>query len=123
MARGTPGAFLRALGNKLTLGYQVRGEGYIPFLQLEISSFENAYSNILSWERTIALDLLGFMTDTEENRLNANFEDQIILEKDTRILRKNDGKVALLYSFINSKTLFLTNNIKTFEEILDIIKP
>jgi len=118
MAQGTPGAFLRALGNKVTLGYQVREEGYAPFLQLEISSFENAYSNMLSWERTIALDLLGFITEIEENRLNANFEDQIILEKDARVLRKIDGRTALIYSFLNKNTLFITNRTETFRAIV-----
>ena len=123
MVPNIPSAFLRALDKKLTFGYQIKAEGYMPFLVLEVNSFENAYSNMLVWENTIELDTSGFIT-TETEDLSGNiFQDQIIQNKDMRVLRRNNGSIAIMYSFLNNKTLFLGNNKETFTDVLAIINP
>ncbi|MEK7552413.1 MAG: hypothetical protein AAB534_03295 [Patescibacteria group bacterium] len=121
MAPNIPQPLLRALDKKMAFGYQIKDEANVPFLILEIDSYENAYSNMLNWESKMASDLLGFLTENQENEPNNNFQDQIIENKDTRILRKNDGSTSLIYSFLNNKTLFLSTDRDIYRNILAIM--
>lgn len=119
----TPPILLRALGQKMTFAYQIKSGEFLPFLILEIDSFENAYANMLSWEKMIFLDLRDLITKDGGDTTNVNFQDQIISDKDARVMRKNNGEIALIYSFLNKNTLLFTNNKDIFGDILAIINP
>ena len=47
------------------------------------------------------------------------FVDRVISNHDTRAIRANDGTLIFFYSFIDDRTLVLTTNKITFDEILD----
>jgi len=117
MTESAPQPLLRALGPKITFGYAVNAEEHVPFLILEVSSFENAYNQMLSWERSIMSSLGLLISRVNENQSN-KFEDRIIKNKDTRILRDSLGEIILIYSFLDNQTLLLTTNREAFEEIL-----
>jgi len=45
--------------------------------------------------------------------------DNIIENKDVRILKNSTGEVVLLYTFPNTNTLIITGNIETLKVVLD----
>ncbi len=46
------------------------------------------------------------------------FEDAIIVNKDVRLLRDNDGKIALVYGFYDKQTIVITTDENTFKEVV-----
>lgn len=70
----------------------------------------------------------GFVTIGEEDNTvqtdggprfgAARFEDAVIRNKEVRVLKNDEGKIVLLYSFIDPSTIVITTNEYTFIEIL-----
>jgi hypothetical protein len=102
----------------------------LPFLILKTSYFENAYAGMLQWELNLekdfrllfklngyenALGILADLTPTSQKK----FEDGVIVNKDVRLLRGDDGKIFFLYSIIDKETIIITVNDVAFKEIRD----
>lgn len=50
--------------------------------------------------------------------IRGSFEDRIVKNKDVRAFRTTDGEIIFLYSFIDNKSLVITKNEATLEEII-----
>lgn len=112
-----------------------------PFLILKTSSFENAFTGMLEWEKTMENDLGPIFIDspsktTSENsteiiadsgtttsesftNIKKTFEDVVIRNKDTRVLNDTKGNSKLMYLFPDRETILITTNQYTVAEILD----
>ncbi|PCI27846.1 hypothetical protein COB55_04990 [Candidatus Wolfebacteria bacterium] len=135
-------AFLRALNPNFMFGVH-RLKKNEPFLILKTKSYDHAFAGMLSWEQNLRDDLtplFGSVSDTfiekTEEIVDANgatttsvyidtvkpdvrqYEDVVIRNRDTRVIRDQNGEIVFLYSFPNKETLIITTNNATFVEIL-----
>lgn len=103
------------------------------FVVLTTDFFQNAFSGMLKWEPTMADDIASLLpkapapaTGSDENSpsiqeffsIQGTFEDSVIKSKDVRSFKDNTGKILLVYSFIDQKTLVITQNEDTLREIM-----
>ncbi|MCH7756672.1 hypothetical protein IIC45_01120, partial [Patescibacteria group bacterium] len=137
-----PDRLIRSLDDEFMLGIHVSG-GNHPFLIFKTSSFENAFASMLDWEETMNEDLSPLFGDTlseittegaiQENSTSSLsrifipriFNDVIVRNNDTRILRDDRGDIALIYGFPRVDTIIMTTNENTFFEVfkrLTVIK-
>jgi len=120
-------SFVRALGDKFMLGIH-SFDGNQGFFVFEIKSFENALSGILDWENLMLDDFWPMLyeerpkTRVEEEggiAREESFEDIIIKNKDTRVLKDIDGNFILVYSFPDRKHLIIATKESTMIEAID----
>jgi len=136
-----PPALLRAFGNEMMFGF-FNGGVNESYLLIELDSFDNTYSGMLAWEKTMNKDI-GMLfskrvlaitsipsstgtstTATTTQVINYDigasgaFEDDTIKNKDIRILKNNKGETVLLYTFINKNTLLITSGENVLREVL-----
>jgi len=95
-----------------------------PFIIIKIDSFENAFSGMLAWERFMLEDLADlFALDISLYRFtNRIFTDDVLKERDVRILRDDTNQILLIYSFVDRDTLIITMQESTFNEVLIRLK-
>lgn len=134
----TPQAsFVRSLKKEFLFGFH-GFSGNQPFLILKTDSFENAFAGMLEWEKRIPNELAGIFLQQESTStttplhsalkgvtttsvppfIESSFKDTALLNKDSRVLRDENGKIILLYSFVTQDTLLITTNETTFAEIM-----
>ncbi len=106
-----PGALYRSLGDEYMIGSVVKAGVGSPFIILNPTSFDYAYSGMLQWEKKIVDDLF-LMFDINvsgENSylLSKLFQDSILKNQDARVLYDNQGQVTLLYLFVNNDDLII----------------
>jgi len=95
-----------------------------PFIILKNSFFQNAFAGMLDWESYIRNDLISFIkiTKPEENIVDANpneFEDSVVSNVDTRILRNKSGEIILTYAFADQETIVITTTLDSLKFILE----
>jgi len=124
------GSFRRALGERFMLGLH-SFDGNQGFLIFEIKSFENALPGILDWEDFMLDDLwpmfydlkpelaIDASTGTSTNILEKSFEDKVIKNRDTRVLKNKEGGTALIYSFPDRDHLIIGTEESTMIEAFD----
>lgn len=121
-AKNAPGTLGRALGGEWVLGAYGSGSASVPFILTSVASYENAFEGMLRWEANIATDF-GPMFIKSSDKISEvtgrSFEDQIIRNKDVRVLRDTSGNIVLLYSFLDQKNLVITTSENAFAEILN----
>ena len=88
-----------------------------PFIILKTSDYGASYAGMLKWEKEMSRDL-GEIFSLPATLYGAPFIDEEYKNKDLRVLRNTDGKVAMLYSFIDKNTLLITANENVFSAIL-----
>lgn len=109
-------------------------DGNEPFLVLKVDSYEQAFSGMLEWERTMPqelspafigtprprtqTELAGISTSTTQAVLPTQFKDMIIANHDARALINDQGDVLLLWALIDRTTLVITTNENTLAEII-----
>lgn len=123
---------IRSLSTSFTFGIHAFGRNQ-PFLVFSVDSFELAFRGMLDWEPAMNRELAPLFGSIVTRSLlppseagmappgavsGAQFVDRVIKNKDTRILLDENGRVALLYSFIDRNTLVVTGSTATFEEIV-----
>jgi len=131
IAVGAPATFARAISTDSTdwiFGFQHLSQTFgsttitaAPFILSNISSFDSAFEGMLRWESVMAENLSPLFVIEEINfslSANKSFEDRIIRNKDTRVLRDNFGNIILIYSFLDPRHLLITTNEQTFGEVL-----
>lgn len=121
-----PPEFIRSLDDGFALGLHSFKENQ-PFLVLKVNYYQNAFASMLSWEKDIEEDLGGIFikpivlppaSTTAETLARKNiFYDAVLQNFDTRALKRSDGTIILLYSFINKNTLVITTNPDTLAEV------
>ncbi len=95
------------------------------FFLLRINSFPDVFNNIRAWESKMLYNLHGFFglgLNAETNYLfTKDFEDGFVLNKNARILYDQEGKIVLMYVFIDDNFLIISNNETTISEVMDRI--
>lgn len=115
---GMPAILHRALGPDYMFGIHYFNENS-PFFILTTEYYDNAFAGMLSWERQMAQNLLPFFGKTGLVRelSERRFEDLIIKNNDVRAIRSFEGKIELVYTFKDEKTLVITTNEDTLLEL------
>lgn len=136
-----PGILLRSFGERFMMGIYHFGEN-IPFLLVDIPTFDNAFAGMLEWEETMYADLgelLGKQSIAPQPRadttatttnttpsapvqvasIDREFEDLTVRNKDARVLRNSRGEIVLLYSFIDRETLLITHSENVLREMVN----
>lgn len=88
-----------------------------PVLIFQIDSYNYAFSGMLKWEKTIAGDLSGIFPNVDASQIENSFLDQIIENRDTRVLKNVNRGAIMTYSFINRQYLVITGGDKSLKEI------
>lgn len=113
-----PQSLLRALENEYMLGIYSFDTNE-PFIILTTDDFPASYSGMLKWENGMVSDigeLFGITQNSDTGTLV--FEDEEFKNKDLRIVRDNNRKTILLYSFVDKNTIVIAKNENIFAAIL-----
>lgn len=92
------------------------------FILLKFESMADAFNVLHFWENKIFSDLGLFFgeklnADTKY-LLTKDFEDGIVQNKNARILYDNDGKIIMMYVYVNDSSVVFANSEKTIGEII-----
>lgn len=98
-----------------------------PFLILKTDYYDNAFAGMLAWESQMAEDVLPLFDRANRVRelSQRKWDDTVIKNKDTRVLRNFDGSIVLVYAFKDQHTLIITTSEDTLLEVsrrLDLAK-
>jgi len=123
------GDLARALAPEFEFGYYV-AERNIPFLILKTTADNIAFAGMIAWENTIIRTFrnLFFLDKLFEERAivgtnqrqivdRTAFRDYILQNRDTRILRDLDNKIAFIYSLADKNTIVITTDERAMTEI------
>jgi hypothetical protein len=114
-----PEALLSTLGSNFMLGVYTKDGVHHPFLIAQTNDYTTAFASMFYWERDLFSDFhQPFNLPADEDTFAYKFTDLLVENKDTRILVKDDGNIAMLYSFADEKTIVITDGVDTFKEIL-----
>ncbi len=115
----TPSSLTRSLGSDFMFGYH-SSLGNNPFLLFNVKSYNNVFSGMLEWEKTMLKDLSPvFSKDGSDITLERkDFQDIIIRNKDVRAILGSGGEIEFAYAFPDKETLVIINNETTFQELL-----
>lgn len=121
-----PPMLLRSLRPDFMLGLHSFNKNQ-PFLILKTDYYDNAFAGMLEWESKLAENLLPVFGrgDRVSELSQRKWDDTVIKNKDTRVLRNFDGSIALVYAFKDQRTLIITTSEDTLLEVsgrLDLIK-
>ena len=116
------GVFKSGLSPASTVGGSVSPNIGDLFMLIKIRSFADIFPVMQSWESKILYDLHGFFEvelSPETNYLfTKSFEDGIVANKNTRILKDNNGKIVLMYIFADDNFVIITNSKNAVNEII-----
>jgi hypothetical protein len=110
-----------------------------PFFIFKTVHYGNVFSGMVKWEETMQQDLAplfgeavspGTLRRSEVGTTSATttdaappelglFADEVIANKDARVLRGPRGQLLLLHAFINPTTIVITTNEETFTQIVE----
>ena len=122
-----PALFIETLGPLYMSGLHV-GDENIPFLILTTTSYDHAFSGMLSWEKSIEEDLAPFMSPQATYTPPATaqgsqiFIDTVVRNFDIRILRDETGAIRILYGFADRNTIIITTRVETFLSIAERLR-
>ncbi len=117
-----PDILSRSLEKKFMVGIYSTQKGYnIPFLILTTNSYAQTFAGMIEWEQNLRSDFYRLFNIEPVIKTSNLFQDVIIKGEDTRVLTDNTGKILIIYSFVNKKTILITINKQTFNAILQKI--
>lgn len=139
LSNNIPAWLARAFNDNYLAGiYETQGT-WRPFIIFKVASYENAYAGMLKWETTLPSDFNTLITPLRQRPTETaafastttkiststpilaplvGFRDEIIKNKDVRVLEDASGRKLLLYSFPDRQTLVIAFGQPVFEEIL-----
>jgi hypothetical protein len=92
------------------------------FILLKVRSFSDLFPVMQNWENKMLNDLGGFLginISPDTNYLfTKNFEDGIIMNKNARILKDNNGNIVLMYVYIDDSSIIITNSELATKEVM-----
>lgn len=104
---------------------EIKGRKDLFFL-IEARSFSDAFPIMLHWEKKMFADLSQFfdVDITAENNylLSLDFKDEIIQNRNARILYDENGNIMLAYVYLDDNSIIITNNKEAVGEVLLRIK-
>lgn len=105
-------------------------DGAQPFLIAQVDSYEQAFSGMLAWERTMQQELSPYFTRITHSRpgnttpapaealLPGAFRDKIVSNHDARVILSESGETLLLWTFLDRNTLVITTADTTLGELI-----
>lgn len=118
-----PGDIIRSIGDNMMLAVantMIGARGGL--LLFEVESYQNAFAGMLRWEQgTLVRDLYELINSKapEDYLFTSSFEDIVFDNQDTRALKNSEGKIVLMYGFLDKKTLAIAGDTDIFREILN----
>ncbi len=101
----------------------LNGETHNFFILLEVRSFADIFDAVKSWENKMFYDLHGFFgvdINADTNYLvTKDFEDGLVSNKNARILYDKDGKIVLMYVFVDDTSIIITNTQEAAQEVIN----
>lgn len=96
-----------------------------PFVILKNTFFQNAFSGMLDWEKDMYDDLLPFIQVAYPNETSltnpTSFDDAVISNIDTRLLKNQNGEIVLVYAFVDPSTIVIATTQNSLKYVLDKI--
>ena len=126
---GYPQSFIDSLQKDYMVGVRVTEKGRDPFLIFSTKSYHYAFAAMLNWESTMESDLGVFLIPGQSGKdilpvaqINEQFKDMVFKNYDLRILEDENGKVKIVYGFVNDDVIVITHSIDTFVELAKRIR-
>ena len=126
MGAKAPDDLLRSISNDFFFGIHAADAPSAVFV-IPVTSYDHAFAGMLAWERTMDQDLAPLFRQVNPYTTNGStttepvartFEDAVMRNYDVRVLRDDDGSVALYYSFPSPSLLIIASSPYTFPEVL-----
>lgn len=136
LALPMPDILARSIREESTVGIIRAGEEQAVFFILRVDSFERSFAGMLEWESRIASDLAllyePYPLETESsstttapveatiaNSLTSGFKDEVVQNRDVRVLRDEEGRAVLLYGFRDKETLIIARNEASYLSLVE----
>ncbi len=111
----------RTLKDQYVFGAFKKDQKNHLFLILNVSDFGLAFSGMLEWENTLYDDLY-FISESnnlnKEDREKLTWVDEIVKNKDIRVLMDSDSNNILAYSFLDKNNIVITQDMNVVVDIL-----
>ncbi len=92
------------------------------FILLKIRSFTDIFKTMQDWEKKMFVDMhdfFGIPISTETSYLiTKDFENDIIQNKNARVLRDKEANIVMMYVFADDNTIVISNKEETVREII-----
>ena len=119
-----PDELLRALGDTYLFGIHTVDKN-APFFVIPVTSYDHAFSGMLAWENNMNAELAPAFTPIPTFTKDINgipshrvFQDAVMRNYDSRILKDDGNAVQLFYSFPTPTILIIGESPYTFTELL-----
>ncbi len=93
-----------------------------PFLILKVNSYPDAFTGMTAWEGSMLEDLHElFLIDLNAEGIDLSkkrFEDDVIANYDSRVIKNGVGETIFFYTFLNDKTILISRSGETLSEIV-----
>ena len=105
--------FLAGISNKDTKDF---------FILIQMRSTTDVFDVMRAWEEKMFFDLHKFLgvelSPDTKYLLTKDFEDGIIQNKNARILHDTNGRIVLMYVYLEDGSLLVTNSEATVGEVI-----
>lgn len=137
---GAPDILMRNVDLASTVGVVSTGEEAHPFFILRVNSFERTFAGMLGWESTMFDDLnplyplhmqvaepqpvettgtsTPILPPMPLNNAPQGFTDDVIANRDVRVLRDGAGRTLLLYGYSDKETLVIARDELAFATLV-----
>jgi hypothetical protein len=131
----------KSLDPEFFLGIQALESGNEPFIIFKVNNFNNVYSGMFDWERTLTVDISSvffrnlFLLNQSSTALDIqnetstkplydprDFTDRVIGNTDARLIMNEKDQLLYFYTFIDEEYLYFGTNTLTFKEVRDRIR-
>jgi hypothetical protein len=136
----------RALTDRMMTGVISNEVESYPFIILTTDFFQNAYSGMLRWESAMPEELSEIFNYREIAEVSSDvtsseasttvpvtntrsffnyrgaFKDKIVLNRDVREFTTSEGRILVLYTFINKNTIAITTSESALKAIIERIE-
>jgi hypothetical protein len=136
LALPMPDILARSIREESTVGIIHAEREQAVFFILRVDSFERSFAGMLEWESRIANDLAtiyepypveqeSVSTTTAPietaiaSSLSSSFKDEVVQNRDVRVLRDEQGRALLLYGFRDKETLILARNEASYLALVE----
>lgn len=123
-----PEILLRNIESASTVGIVQGATDARAFFILKVSSYERTFAGMLEWEPRILADLellyppypsADMGTSTPAVTVLPAFEDEILANRDVRVLRDTLGRTLILYGYRDKETLIIARDEASFLTLIE----
>jgi len=118
LSPSAPPYLVRSFGELDYMLGVIRQKVWAPLLFIKTDSFEIGFSGMLEWESAIKDEFGVIFSFSDSLSPSAVFEDKIIKNKDTRVLKNAGGEIVFVYGFLDKQTILISSNPEAWADIL-----